>query len=356
MIRRRRPVREPVFSFDSFLDLVTNVVGVIIRLILVTWVGARSYHAAMEQLAPSPPQPAEVPAAVAAALDPVQAELARQRAELDQAQARLLEQLKQVDWLKEESGQAERKLADLAGRRLALNATKTSLEKAAAGTNPGRDAALSLAELEERRTKLGEELKALEQSPPPKKTLRYRTPVSQPVASDQWHFECQNGRVTFVNIPDMMADVDRRAPDIAKDLDHLWHVVEVSEAYGEFRMRFQVERLRNGLDAAFGRGGPDPNARSYRWGVTWRRVESVTPVRGESAEAALSAGSDFRRMVDRLDPELATITLWVYPDSFALYRQLRDYLADRGLTVAGRPMPAGVPIGFSPNGSASRGQ
>ena len=31
------------FSFDSFLDVVANVVGIIIRLILVVWVGARSY-------------------------------------------------------------------------------------------------------------------------------------------------------------------------------------------------------------------------------------------------------------------------------------------------------------------------
>ena len=29
------PAREPAFSFDSFLDVVTNVVGIIVRLILV---------------------------------------------------------------------------------------------------------------------------------------------------------------------------------------------------------------------------------------------------------------------------------------------------------------------------------
>ena len=43
MNRRRRHAREIPFSFDSFLDIVANVVGVIIRLILVVWVGARSY-------------------------------------------------------------------------------------------------------------------------------------------------------------------------------------------------------------------------------------------------------------------------------------------------------------------------
>ena len=44
MYRRRRPTREIAFSFDSFLDVVANVVGIILRLILVAWVGARSYQ------------------------------------------------------------------------------------------------------------------------------------------------------------------------------------------------------------------------------------------------------------------------------------------------------------------------
>ena len=52
MIRRRRKVREIEFSFDSFLDVVANVVGIILRLILVAWVvraflqGRRADHAA----------------------------------------------------------------------------------------------------------------------------------------------------------------------------------------------------------------------------------------------------------------------------------------------------------------------
>ena len=35
MIRRRRPTREVAFSFDSFLDVVANVVGIILKLIIV---------------------------------------------------------------------------------------------------------------------------------------------------------------------------------------------------------------------------------------------------------------------------------------------------------------------------------
>jgi hypothetical protein len=41
MYRRRRPRREIEFSFDSFLDVVANVVGIVLRLILVAWVAGR---------------------------------------------------------------------------------------------------------------------------------------------------------------------------------------------------------------------------------------------------------------------------------------------------------------------------
>src|SRR5215472_15777875 len=95
MIRRRRRHREIPFSFDSFLDVVANVVGIIIRLILVAWVGARSYNSVQEllkerqaQSASSTPRP--LPA------DPLEQELVRHRQELAEAQARLLEQLRHL--------------------------------------------------------------------------------------------------------------------------------------------------------------------------------------------------------------------------------------------------------------------
>src|SRR3954462_8474209 len=55
MTRRRRPQREIAFSMESFLDIVANVVGIIIRLILVAWIGARSYKAVVDLPPPAPP-------------------------------------------------------------------------------------------------------------------------------------------------------------------------------------------------------------------------------------------------------------------------------------------------------------
>src|SRR5437868_1835502 len=76
--RRRRPRREIPFSFDSFLDVVANVVGIIIRLILVAWVGARSYKAIVPP-APVPPAALVEPPSLPEPTDPRLEQLARRR-------------------------------------------------------------------------------------------------------------------------------------------------------------------------------------------------------------------------------------------------------------------------------------
>src|SRR5437764_6722554 len=98
MYRRRRPKREIAFSFDSFLDVVANVCGIIIRLILVAWVGARAYHTVEAQRVALPAQPPEVAATAGAPVlppvsDPLEQQLLRQRAELEKHEQALLEQL-----------------------------------------------------------------------------------------------------------------------------------------------------------------------------------------------------------------------------------------------------------------------
>ena len=66
--------------------------------------------------------------------------------------------------------------------------------------------------------------------------------------------------------------------------------------------------------------------------------------------------SEFSRAINRINPARATITLWVYPDSFTLYRRLRNDLVERGFSVAARPLPNGMTIRGSPQGTQSAAQ
>jgi hypothetical protein len=342
MFRRRRPNREIAFSFDSFLDVVANVVGIILRLILVAWVGARSYTAFV------PPPPVEESAIEAADLpepaDPLSPELERQRQELARSQALLLEQLRAFEKAREARTGAARELDDLGARLADVAGRRAAVEGSVKGLGTAAWAALSLEELQTRSRRVADEIEALRRAPRSTRVLRYRTPISKPLQSEEWMFECRQGRVTLIDIGTLLEDVTRAVEGQKVALRDRGEVGGVTEAVGAFRLRWGAER-QGGLTAVG----------TVRIGISWE-AEPVDPGRGEAAEAALAAGSEFRRVVDNIDARSSAVTLWVYPDSFPLFRRLRDYLYDRDVVVAGRPVPEGMVIRGGPRGTASRGQ
>ena len=354
MYRRRMIQREKIaFSFDSFLDVVTNVVGIIIRLILVAWVGGRSYATLLERgemTMPETPQTA-VPKAED---DPMSEQMRRTQQELDAARARLQARLNDL-------GLAEQRGRAVQGQLAALTQERQQLEeqrKAIAGADGDkaqalRLVALSMDELKRRQQTLLDDLQKLEAQPGPKKELRFRTPVSRKVQADEMFFECRAGRVAFIDLPALMQEIQSKLEDKVVQLRTSWKVDDVTGPVGAFRLRYVVEREQDAVEAL---GSSKPRAEGgFRYGMSEWVVEPVAPVRGETAEAALTPSSEFRRLVDSLDSS-TVITFWVYPDSFALFREIRDYLYERGLEVAGRPLPPHAPISASRHGSASRGQ
>jgi hypothetical protein len=354
MFRRRRPNREIAFSFDSFLDVVANVVGIILRLILVAWVGARSY----KMFVPPPVLPEQAEEEVAAlpeSTDPLSPQLQRQRQELARVQAQLLEQLRLLEQEEEEVQGTQQTLTGLDKRKSQAADALAALGGAARQRgDQNQVVALSLDELRQRSQKVAEEIEALRKMPaPPHQALRYHTPVSAPVQSEEWMFECRQGRVTLVDIGTLLEDALRRARSQSDNLRDRWEVSDVTAPVGPFRLRYTLERER-GLAGEL--GGAPTRSGSFRVSLSQWEVEAVTSPRGENIEAALAPRSEFRRVADHIDSRQATVTLWVYPDSFPLYRRLRDYLHEHDIIVAGRPLPDGSCIAASRHGSASRGQ
>ncbi len=82
-------------------------------------------------------------------------------------------------------------------------------------------------------------------------------------------------------------------------------------------------------------------------------LPSVELTTGEPLDTALADTSSFRQSLAALKPGKTTVTLWVYQDSFAEFRQLRKELYRLGFVTAGRPLTDTMPIGGSPDGSRS---
>lgn len=371
MYRRRRPTKngEIAFSFDSFLDVVANVIGILLRLILITWVGARSYHAAMERIAPDRDSNASESASSVVLLkpaprsedDPLHGEIRKAERELEEARRSLAARLDQLDLLRSKEKSTESQFAELARLHAELTARKDQLSKEAASKeNDSKKAANRTAlDVETLRThirKLADEIKLLEKQPNPVRTreLKYFAPTSKAVVADEVIFELKHGRAAFVDIGAFLREVERGFSDKLVTLRSQWSVVDRTAPVGAFRLRYVVERPKSPAEALGERERPS-NDVNYEIGLAEWTVEPIMERRGESLEAAMKPTSDFRQLVDGLDTG-TVVTFCVYADSFAEFRVLRDYLHEKGFEVAARPLPDDMPIRASRNGTASRGQ
>ena len=346
MLRRRRPLKNEAihFSFDSFLDLVTNVVGIIIRLILVTWVGARSYHTGMQWIEGDAASQANQKPAAKIGDDPLATRIEASKRDLDDAKTKLLAQLKELDEIDEKAKSTNEQLVILVGRRTELEKEKKKLEsKGKICGVPVKEANLSVAEVRQRSKDLLAELKRLEAMPVSRKQLKYHAPVSRIVQSEELNFECKYGRVTYIDMPAFMQEIKASVDEVKAEMRTRTRVERVAGPIGFYRLRYVFERSGSTID-------------NGTFSLSSWEVEPINAERGETLQQAQAAKSEFRQLTDALDPRLTVVTFWVYSDSFELFRQLRDQLYDRGLDVAGRPLPPDSLIAASRNGTASRGQ
>ena len=364
--RRRKPPAGELFSFDSFLDVVANVVGIILRLILVAWAGARTYKGEkvelpfspavemVQQLGKKPPLPE----------NPLAGRIREEEGTLAKAKSQLATRLEELAGTKlertrMEAGrfQAKAELDKLATEKLALAKAKLPeqpFEPAMALAEPHKPSA-KLGEMTERISKARDQIEYLGKSTKPGKVHRWRTPISQTVQSEEIIFEIRENRIAAVDIGSMLDEVQeslRKAGDV---LQNQWVMEGTTAPVGAFRLHFTIEREK---PAGLLGEVPKPDDRSsFRYGLTSWEVLPQDPKRGEPIEQAMKEGSAFRRIVDNLDARESAVTFCIYPDSFAAYRKVRDMLHERDMVVAGRPLPFEAPIAMSTKkGTVSRGQ
>ncbi len=198
------------------------------------------------------------------------------------------------------------------------------------------------------RDRLQEEIASLARAPRPKgKALIDKSPVARPADGEEFHFEVRRGRIAPIDLERLLTQVKldarlqlRRSEGLAATIRGRVGPV------GAFAMQYEL-----------GRSSDDPlNLHSGSFGLQAWEIVPEQELRGESLDDALAPASDFTRSINRLNPQRSTVTMWVYPDGFALYRKVREVLHARGFQVAARPMPESLPIRGSPSGTVSAGQ
>ncbi len=339
-MRREARQHDDAPGQDSFLDIVANLVGILIILIIV--IGARATDA-MVEATPADAEAEDDPgidiAAAQAAANAVESDIHQVDAKIKRQQFEIDYRRKERDKILEVIGAVE---ADLNRQREVLDETQRQRLEA------GRNVMVARNELEDMKAFR----QSLENSVPPQNVIKHLpTPMAKTVFGTEVHFRLDNGRVTYVPWDELVGKLKQEAPQIVWKLKDSPRVTETIGPVRGFRMKYT---LRHGKQVRPIGGG----AVAMQQRIELDRFMLI-PVRedlGEPLEAALQEHSQFRSVLSRHDPDRTTVTVWVYPSSFGQFRTLKEDLFRLGFLAAGRPMPEGHPIGGSPDGSRSASQ
>lgn len=371
---RRNQTDEIAFGSDSFLDVLANMIGILIILIVIA--GLRVSRApvvvqanvdaeeavvvaVVEQVEekhpgpelapaaaePEPPPPPLLPPAVPEPPPELVGRAKELRAAISKAGAELEHTRQQSARHARDCEAAERELAAALSatdsKTRSLESDRTGLAKAQTAVDEVRDQLAAVrSQLNEASTK-----------PAYTKVLKHRvTPIGRVVNNDEVHFRLEAGRVSVVPVDALAGELKTR---VGNNRDALLKLPRYEGTIGPiegYKMHYVIERQQVSVleELRYGRY-------FVRMAVSFWQMEPQPGVVMESAEEALAAGSRFRRALDAIGPT-PTLTFWVYPDSFELCRRLQEHVRGAGFEVAARPLPPGVSISGSPEGSKSVAQ
>ena len=313
---------------DSFLDVVTNIVGILV--ILVRLVGGR-----VQQLVGGGAAADSKAAELSHAIGELEATAVTLESEVEE----LASQTKVVAAAAADAGQARLDLAT------AVAAVKVDLEEARRATD---EATARAAEAAARRQVIEAELEKTQleaeglshAATTTREVLAYPTPIGRTVTGEELHFRLAAGRIAYIPLTELFEQAKAQTRRAGSSAASLATRIESVGPIQQFGLDYVIETR---IDQARGQ----VLIRSREW-----VIRPVGETIGETAAEALAAGSRFRRVIAGMTPD-TTVTLWTYPDSFDVFRDIRAELHRLGLPTAGRPLPEGAPIGGSAEGSKS---
>ena len=334
-----RPTTNPdeAFGGDSFLDIVANLVGILIILVIIAGLSAKNIP---QQL---------IDAAVEVANEVRM--LAAQGTSIEHETKRLNRETEAVQQAQDE--RENEKLLLLTARDQLKDEIDKRRKELGGHAQSDFDLRRKLAAAETKLARLDNEIAqgAKVQPRVATKIENYPTPLSQTVSGKELHFQIRGDRILYVPLEELVELFKSEVRSRAYSLRENGEAVDTIGPIGGFRMRFVLERID--IPVAVASGGVMHSS--------YARLEEfmllpVGDMVGETLEEASQPNSQFRRRMADLSPQRTTVTLWTYPDSFVTYRAVRKSLYLQGFTVAGRPLPEGQPIGGSPQGTKSAAQ
>ncbi|MDR0327037.1 MAG: hypothetical protein LBI05_01940 [Planctomycetaceae bacterium] len=340
-LRKRKNTEIELSGQDSFLDLVSNIVGILVILVMVAGIRAQYSSASVD----------DAPKVLADAR--TLADLDEKYQELQTKEEAALRLRMDIEDVQRQSEIVAEQLL-LQSREYAtlfdfMTSMRAGIELAAEEKSQSfKDKIEYQRQLMETNTKLEQIDKARNffRQTRPKATVleNIPTPLSRTVETKEIHLRLLGGRIVFI------------------PLDEL--IIQLRGHIGEEKNRYFKQ------PASVGKVGPIDNFElEFLLAMVDLPMQGGSEIRLQYAEAnptheplghplrqALAPQSEFRRKLSTFQKDIYTVTIWLYPDSFEEYQELKQFLHEQGYTAAVRPMQMDSAIGISPYGTKSSTQ
>lgn len=318
------------------MDVVANLVGIMIILVMIVASQAKRGFVAREL-------PAEIPAVVEPLPDAAAATAAANEVEQGLVEvSRNLQAQKQELAIKAQERARLQLLVTVAEQSMAAHRDKLTTED-----QQRFDLQTQLTKSTQELQQLELERLTLDQARPGNVIPHLPTPMAKTVFGTELHFRLLGGRISYLPWDEMIealkADLPRQAQKLA-DTPRAEFSLPVMSGFGG---KYILRRFDIDVQTKIA------TARQTRIGLERFFFVQVDNPIGETLDQALRPGSQFHSRLATPQAKGATVTLWVYPDSFEEFRAVKQELFRAGFLTAGRPLPAGHPIGGSPDGTRS---
>jgi hypothetical protein len=359
---RRAKFQAEVSSDDSFLDVVANVVGVLI--ILVMLVGAQASRT-VSAAKPKQSVAEAVPAATSVDARSVRAPPAqdpdRLREALQQAQQaasrseqKLVTLVKQTKRVGREAQAFDRQRVELAMHRSII---EEDIELRKASLNDQKQHAFDVqrklleSKLElDRLSKAQLSLVAASQTVTEVECIP--TPMAKVVEGKSIHLRLSKGLVSIVPLEALLEEVQYHSEGTRQRLAIRGQAVETFGPLDGYRLKLTIAK-QNAQGPVGGPLAGQLQQEKFGW------VAEFLPVAeglGENVEQSLLPGGKLRTHLLARRQENQTVVVWLYTDSFDEFRPLKKALWEMGFALATRPLEPGMQIKASPQGTTSAAQ
>jgi hypothetical protein len=177
------------------------------------------------------------------------------------------------------------------------------------------------------------------------------TPIGKSVEAREAHFRIKRGKIVYVPINELSESFlhefnSNRNKFFSKQTTR-GRVGPISD----FVMDFLVMRYNTPMAGAAGNGVGQRVVMEMAT-FTTKNNNAGTYYK----DAITQTNSDFQRLIQRYRQDIYTITFWVYPDSFDAFCEVKQFLYSKGYRVAGRALEEDDEIKASPRGTKSSAQ